>query len=271
MYKFNFLHKLSFSCVCIIIFSFGSCQEKSERLDDIIYPENSTIKKIERIVRRNESVISHEYNFQYNKQGQVSEIRTYGHDSYENEINCTTFTYTDDHVTAEVHGISGVEDPYTYTYTVVIYLDENGLATKSDTSYGNSYIYSYNTDGYLSTIIEKFNLYENYLTVTNGNLTKVNHGENWVSEFTYTNILNNANIDLFYFVCYIDLCSDLEALYLGLTGKRFERLPSSITNSDSKEDEPYQLSYTVDDKMYVTCITTHFVDYSISYDIYYEE
>ena len=230
-------------------------------------------KKIKRMVRRNGSTILHEYDFQYDEQGRLSRITAYGHDSYEGKIDYTTFAYADDHVAVdELYCDAGVQE----SHTVIIHLDENGRATRSDVSHDDYYVYSYDAGGYLSEIEESYGV--NRLTVVNGNLISVNRcggdGDwDWISELTYGDAPNNTNIDLFYFVCFGDLLNERQAMYLGLTGRRFKDLPTGITNADSNSNSnsANEFSYVVNDEGNVICIIEDLDEYSLSWDIYYEE
>ena len=220
-------------------------------------------KRVSRIVRRCDDGFLTNYSFSYDEEGRLERIVTENWNI--GTTDRTTFTYAEDHVTVrESYTDAGVAD----SYTVTIQLDENGRATESEVSHGEHYSYSYDEDGYLSNVEWYGN---NRLTVVDGDLTHVRR-DGYSNSITVGNALNNANIDLYYFVCFWDFVDDSQAMYLGLTGRRFKHLPSRITNSDHDGDTPLVLSYSVDEDGNVTCITERSVgvDGYYAFDIYYE-
>lgn len=223
-------------------------------------------KRVSRIVRRNGPGVLNEFTFEYDEEGRLLEITSNNYNV--GTVDHTRFSYAKDQVTVEESYVDG-ETPE--SYTVTIHLDENGRATESDVSYGESSSYAYDAEGYLSSVREYG--YTNRLTVTNGNLERVNWGIGYSTPFSVGTVPNNANIDLFYFICFTEISDWYQAFYLGLAGRRFKNLPTQITNGNSDGDAPRHYSYRVDEENYVTSITESYENqgYDISFDIYYEE
>ena len=252
-------------------------REEEERLIAVVYGKDFeevardtadiTVNgvKVAKITRRNGGgELLNDYTFRYDEEGRLMRIAA---ENYNTETtDYTEFTYGD--------GTVSVKEEYEEgeawdSYTVSIALDEDGRATGCEVSYGESCRFSYDANGFISSVFYYYGT--DGFTVEDGELTGVQREDGDV-EVTPGTVANNANIDLFYFACFTDLLEHNQAFYLGLTGERFKHLPGQIANADSAEDGLTLFSYEVNEKGRVTSITKNFVDegYSTTYNIYYE-
>ena len=252
-------------------------REEEERLIAVVYGKDFeevardtadiTVNgvKVAKMTRRNDGgELLNDYTFGYDEEGRLTRIATENYNT--GTTSYTEFTYGSRMVTVKEEYEDGEEWD---SHTVNIALDAEGRATGCEVSYGESCTFSYDTNGYISSI----SCYgTDRLTVEEGELTGVQREEGYDVAVTPGTVANNANIDLLYFACFTDLLEHNQAFYLGLTGERFKHLPGQIANADSADDGLTQFSYEVNEKGRVTSITKNFVDegYSTTYDIYYE-
>lgn len=255
MKKINFVLLLLSS-----VFAFTACSKDDDDEADVPKPE-----------------------MKYKQVKQIASNEGYG------EIETTTFHYDDKGRIIEEIYASHNDKRFTYTYsdkqivmqndqyedeTTTFILGEDGRVAKIETE--SSYdgrtesTFSY-SGGRIQKTLEKypedgFNSSESYFW--NGNLTRSTYaddGANGEAVYEYGDLkyINNANIDLFYWI--VDSYHIVEeALMLGIAGERSWYLPTKLTATDKEdgETETYtvRFSYVQDDEGYVTRITMSYDD-----------
>ena len=191
------------------------------------------------------------------------------------------YTYSENKITIKM-------DKYDEEYNFIVengriassqYIDRDGIENRTfkyDGNYLNKVNATYKEDGEEGSWTETFSF-------SNGNLSKYEYNDDgdWENAvFTYGNRLNNLNIDLFYFLDYLD--SDIAiAFQFNMTGKRSKYLPSSVKFSYPEWDEDEEkiirtetdtVNFTYEmDGEYITKITAKRADGDAEiYEIEYE-